>query len=211
MFSSRIDSYEADSARFNIGTLPTGKFASLFAIPGTSSTNDNHNNNNNNNTGDEDDDVLSDEKGDNNNKSTLFSALISKRLKHRTFVTGRDEHSASAGIIDVDVRLDIPDLPDDVALLKWQIPTTATYEWPSLATHLRARHQTLSRQKPQSSLVAVDCLDDEGFVSEKDTSSHSNSFQQKQTQQRAAALQIAWENAWQLTVSPYVNWDTRKE
>lgn len=48
------------------------------------------------------------------NKETLFSALISKRVK--------DDHG-------VNLSLDIPDLPEDVSLFKWQIPATESYDW----------------------------------------------------------------------------------
>ena len=48
------------------------------------------------------------------NKETLFTALVSKRIK---------------GDQGVNLSLDIPDLPDDVNLFKWQIPATESYDW----------------------------------------------------------------------------------
>ena len=54
------------------------------------------------------------------NKETLFSALVSKRVK--------DDHG-------VNLSLDIPDLPDDVSLFKWQIPATESYDWIDYKSH----------------------------------------------------------------------------
>ncbi|CAF0942274.1 unnamed protein product [Brachionus calyciflorus] len=106
------------------------------------------------------------------NKNTLFSALVSKQV------------SDSDGL---DLNLDIPDLPDDVSLLKWQIPNTKTFEW--------VDYTELKEEVKVSN-------EDEGFYSNK-----NSPFIKKERQNLPDEI---WDEILTLKFSEYLNWDMKK-
>lgn len=99
-----------------------------------------------------------------------------------------------------DLNLDIPDLPDDVNLITWQIPNTSTYEW------INYNNQSLTIDQNQSvnkTTKANLIFDDEGFYSNKCSPNLSTSEYLK--------INDPWEKALKFSISEYIDWDMKNE
>ena len=129
------------------------------------------------------------------NKDSLFSALISK--------TVNEDNGA-------DPNLDIPNLPEDIDFLKWQIPTSKNYEW--LGSRLMLQEVDFKQMAPAESFQDMSILlknvlgYDEGFYSTK--SSPNLSLVNIETN---SITDQAWENVLKLKMSDFIDWDMRKK
>jgi hypothetical protein len=118
-------------------------------------------------------------------KKSLFSALISKTTTHHNEL--------------LDINLDIPDLPDDLALVKWQVPSSPTYEWINYRKELKL-DRTNDCRLPELTLASSSLAapaHDEGFFSNR----CSPLSQQKND--------VLWEFAANHSISNYVDWDMK--
>lgn len=128
------------------------------------------------------------------NHDTLFSSLISK-------TTGCDNG------VDVVFNLDIPNLPEDAELIRWQIPTSVNYEW--IDYHSLMGKATTAKAGEDQETMGIGDLDDkdEGFGTDKSslesTSSHEDEL--------AQLVEVAWSDAMKLEISEYSNWEMRDE
>lgn len=121
------------------------------------------------------------------NRNTLFSALVSKTLK------------SNRGI---NVDLDIPDLPDDVNYVKWQIPNNQDFEWINYKDMMESKPLKIKDFTSTSKKQVL--TDDEGF------DSVPSSPMQKQLLLDPKSSEM-WENVLKCSISNYVDWDMRHE
>ena len=116
----------------------------------------------------------------------MFSALVSKTTKHND---------------NVNLNLDIPDLPDDVNYLQWQVPTANSFEWINYTNLMEAptkkSNSAKTPTKKTSNLVGTD---DEGFCSVK-SSPLSIKLENNDL----------WDSILDYSISEYIDWDMRKE
>jgi len=122
-------------------------------------------------------------------RDTLFSAVVSKKMP-----ISNDRFE--------EIRLDIPDLPNDVNLLNWQIPCSSSYEWIDY-------HSLMANTKNRSNSNYLD----EGFCSSKcsPVSLSSNHGQNTPTRSYQPRDEYVWNKALKLTISDYVDWQMRDE
>jgi hypothetical protein len=128
---------------------------------------------------------------------TLFSALISKSTKNES------------NLID-DIRLDIPDLPENVDYFRWQIPKTNNYEWIDYHqkmenNNLRTNAETNRMQKTNLNVSSGSEYDDEGFCSNKCSPNLTN------VDTEINSNRNLWDLVLNFSISDYVNWDMRDE
>lgn len=130
------------------------------------------------------------------NHDTLFSSLISK-------TTGSDNG------VDAVFNLDIPNLPENAELIRWQIPTSVNYEW--IDYHSLMGKATTVKVEGDQETTGISDLDDkdEGFGTDKSCpestslSSHEDDL--------AHLVEVAWSDAMKLEISEYSNWEMRDE
>ena len=126
------------------------------------------------------------------NKETLFSALVSKRVK--------DDHG-------VNLSLDIPDLPDDVSLFKWQIPTTESYDWIDYKSSRFNDLKSITSEFDSKNTV------DEGFISNKSSPNSASSdrkFPDSASCQNVESENDVWEQSLKnFRTTEYLDWDMR--
>lgn len=128
------------------------------------------------------------------NHETLFSSLISK--------TTCSDTSAEA------FNLDIPNLPENAELIKWQIPTSASYEWIDYHGLMGKAIKSGGRDQEMTKINDIDDKD-EGFGTDKSSpESTSLSSNEDDTTQ---FVEMAWNDALKLEISDYSNWDMRDE
>ena len=125
----------------------------------------------------------------------MFSALISKTTK---------------GDDGIDLTLDIPDLPENINLFKWQIPTSENYEWLGYRNivqdeNFKQKYQTASNLNRLAGDQIVSGKD-EGFYSTKTTPNVSLCS----VKENDSSGEI-WENILKLSISEFVDWDMKKE
>ena len=119
-------------------------------------------------------------------QDTLFSALVSKKT-----TTSNDRFE--------EIHLDIPDLPNDVNLMSWQIPCSPNYEWIDY-------HSLMANTKSRSN---SNCLD-EGFCSSKCSPVTIFPNYDQKTPESSKDDDV-WNKALKLTISDYVDWEMRYE
>jgi hypothetical protein len=112
------------------------------------------------------------------NKRTIFSSLVSKKTRTNEAVN---------------VKLDIPDLPEDVKFYQLQVPGTDSYEWVDYASArpVSAVSGRGSKERPST--------DDEGFCSVKSSPVSEGGRRE------------VWDTILDMSISDYVDWDMRKE
>lgn len=99
----------------------------------------------------------------------------------------------------IDLNLDIPDLPDDVNLFKWQIPNSTGYEW--------VDYKNLSKTPKTPKIKKLNLAsDDEGFFSTK--CSPSLNKKEKIVENKNDEF---WDKVLKLSISDYIDWDMREE
>lgn len=89
------------------------------------------------------------------------------------------------------IHLDIPDLPNDVNLLNWQIPQTSSYEWIDYHNLMVKSKETINNNV------------DEGFCSIKCSPTSQKTSDDEKNESNI------WEKALNLSISDYVDWEMR--
>lgn len=130
---------------------------------------------------------------------TLFSALVSKKI-------------SDDDLDNVNVKLDIPDLPDDVNLIRFQVPTSKNYEWIDYldSTVNDLKSMTVSVVEKRRDPV----FSDEGFFSNKDTPniSFERGDQPAETDQRPSNhITIPLDLFENYRSTNYLDWDLREK
>lgn len=123
-------------------------------------------------------------------EQTLFSSLVSKRC------CGFSGRSSSTATNAVDLELDIPDLPDDCRLMRWQIPNTESYEWIDYKALLTERRGETKKKKKKN-----DGPLDSGIVSDEGA---ADAVALEKTSMSAVSV---WDLALDYELSDYVDWD----
>lgn len=93
--------------------------------------------------------------------------------------------------------MEIPDLPQDINLFKWQIPNSTSYEWIDYKKILSKPYRVPN--KPGVNTLS----DDEGFHSSFDVS--RSDFLSEDREENI------WEMANKYKISDYVDWQMREE
>jgi len=124
------------------------------------------------------------------NKTSVFSALISKNQSSNTCDDSEDPG-------EINIHLEIPDLPKDINLFKWQIPSSASYEWIDYKKILSKPYKALKK----TSVAGLS--DDEGFHSSFDVSRSDCLSEQRE--------ENIWDMANKYKISDYVDWQMREE
>ncbi len=124
------------------------------------------------------------------NKTSVFSALISKNEP-----SNNSNDSEDPG--EINIHLEIPDLPKDINLFKWQIPSSASYEWIDYKKILSKPYKVPN--KPSLNTLS----EDEGFHSSFDVSKSDCLSEDRE--------ENIWDMANKYKISDYVDWQMREE
>jgi hypothetical protein len=100
--------------------------------------------------------------------------------------------------------LEIPDLPNDINSLRWQIPNTSNYEW------INYHNQNRTTITKTTTTNESENIEDEGFCSSKSCSPNSSKEITHQEQEQENLDEI-WSKALKLTISDYIDWEMRDE
>ena len=116
----------------------------------------------------------------------LFSALVSKKVNDFERIE--------------ELKLEIPDLPDDVNLYEWKIPKVKNLN--SFKTVDSPDFNQTLKQITISKMVSFINENDEGFCSKKCS---------PVTRDQTEKINKVWENIANLSESDYIDWDLRNE